>query len=41
MAQAVAYVQEVVEEDGPYDCLIGFSQVRWSKSLVPVSLCLS
>ena len=29
MAQAVAYVQEVVEEDGPYDCLIGFSQVRW------------
>ena len=27
MAQAVKYVKEIVEEDGPYDCLIGFSQV--------------
>lgn len=30
MAQAVNFVREVVEEDGPYDCVIGFSQVCWS-----------
>ena len=28
MEEAVQYVQEVVDEDGPYDCVIGFSQVR-------------
>lgn len=29
MEEAVEFVQEVVEEDGPYDCVIGFSQVCW------------
>ena len=28
MREAVEYVAEVVEEDGPYDLVIGFSQVR-------------
>ena len=28
MREAVEFVAEVVEEDGPYDILIGFSQVR-------------
>lgn len=32
MDEAVQYVQEVVEEDGPYDCVIGFSQVRLLRS---------
>lgn len=27
MKEAVEYVQEVIEEDGPYDAIIGFSQV--------------
>jgi hypothetical protein len=27
MASAVEYVREVVDDDGPYDCVIGFSQV--------------
>ncbi|KAK0118210.1 hypothetical protein ONS95_012514 [Cadophora gregata] len=26
MEEAVHFVQEVVEEDGPFDCVIGFSQ---------------
>ena len=28
MKDAVEYVREVVEEDGPYDAVLGFSQVR-------------
>jgi hypothetical protein len=27
MQQAIEYVHEVVEEDGPYDFVVGFSQV--------------
>jgi len=27
MSQAVDFVREVVDEDGPYDCIMGFSQV--------------
>lgn len=28
MQNAINFVQEVVEEDGPYDCVMGFSQVN-------------
>lgn len=37
MARAVKYVQEVVDEDGPYNCLIGFSQVLIPQPLVKSS----
>lgn len=43
MKEAVEYVQEVIEEDGPYDAIIGFSQVTRSNHLqrsVSVADCL-
>ena len=35
MQQAVEYVREVVDEDGPYDCIMGFSQVCGPRDRIP------
>lgn len=37
MEEAIDYVREVVEDEGPFDAIIGFSQVRSLNELVNAS----